>query len=121
MSDHRPSSLTGVGVLDPLSHALGRIEQALETITKTLSEDRLASAAYRTEVRRDITVVSEMVGQLRAKVDSNAEDLAEIRPDINDWRVTKGAFSLAANGARVAWAVLGAAAAGLIAWFTHKS
>lgn len=110
--------------LHPLSHTLGRIEQALETITKTMSEDRLASAQYRTDMRRDLLSVRDMVHDLRNKVEHNSEDILEIRPDVEDWRIkraqAKSYFSFASNSARVAWAIIGAAVTGLIAWFTNR-
>jgi chromosome segregation ATPase len=72
--------------MDPLSHTLGRIEQALETITKTLSEDRAASAQYRTDMRRDLSTVRDNVLDLKNRVNNNADELAELRPDVADYR-----------------------------------
>lgn len=71
--------------VDPLSHALGGIEKQLELITKTLSEDRLASATYRTQMRNDLTVVRDAVHDLKNKVDNHAEQLAEMKPDVSDY------------------------------------
>lgn len=118
-----PRNLPANG-LHPLSHTLGRIEQALETITKTMSEDRLASAQYRTDMRRDLLSVRDMVHDLRNKVDHNSDDIAEIRPDVEDWRIKRAQarsyFSFASNGARAAWAMFGAAITGFIAWIINR-
>lgn len=103
--------------VDPLSHTLGRIEGALDTITTTLREDRLASAQYRTDMRRDLTAVRDMVHDLRNRVNNNADELAEIRPDVEDWRITKAQGMGVWNATKTVWTVaitLGAAGIGAI-------
>jgi hypothetical protein len=100
--------------VDPLSHTLGRIEQALETITKTLSEDRMASASYRTEMRRDLTAVRDMVHDLKNRVNNTADEVAEMRPDVDDYRMTKAQGIGAWNTAKTVWTIaVGLGAAGL--------
>ena len=103
--------------VDPLSHTLGRIEQALDTITKTLSEDRMASASYRTEIRRDLTAVRDMVHDLMNKVNNNSDDIAEIMPHVEDWKTTQAKGVGVWNTAKVIWTIgigLGAAGIGAI-------
>lgn len=92
--------------VDPLSHTLGRIEQALDTITKTLGEDRMASASYRTQMRGDLTAVRDMVHDLKNRVNNTADEVAEIRPDILDYRLMKAQGTGIVNAAKVLWIVL---------------
>jgi hypothetical protein len=92
--------------VDPLSHTLGRIEQALETITKTLSEDRLASASYRTEVRRDLATVRDGMGTLKNEVANNADELAELRPFVEDYRLKAAQGAGILNAAKALWVIL---------------
>jgi hypothetical protein len=92
--------------VDPLSHALGRIEGALETITKTLSEDRMASASYRTQMRGDLTTVREMVHDLRNRVNNNAEDIDEMKADVSDYRITKAQGVGVWNVAKTLWTLI---------------
>jgi predicted nucleic acid-binding Zn-ribbon protein len=92
--------------VDPLSHALGRIENALETITKTLSEDRAASAQYRTDMRRDLSTVRENVLDLKNRVSNNADELAEMRPDVDDYRRRRDKGIGMADLTKVVWTTL---------------
>ena len=68
--------------LDPLSRVLGGIETQLTTITRTLSEDRSASAQYRTDVRREIAELRKDVLDVRSQVKSVTDDVAEIKPTV---------------------------------------
>src|SRR5947209_4892424 len=92
--------------VDPLSHTLGRIENALEMITKTLSEDRLASAQYRTDMRRDLAMVSEGMGALKNQVTNNADELADLRPFVEDYRLRAAQGSGIWNAAKALWIIL---------------
>lgn len=105
--------------VDPLSHTLGRVEQALETITKTLSEDRLASAQYRTEMRRDLTAVKDMVHDLRTRVNNNADELAEMRPDVENYRIRRAQGESLWGAAKTIWAILVAVGATGIGALIH--
>lgn len=103
--------------VDPLSHALGRIENALETITKTLSEDRTASAQYRTDMRREIGTVRDNVMDLKNRVNNNADEIAEMKADVADYRITKAQGVGVWNAAKTTWTILismGAAGIGAI-------
>ena len=44
--------------IDPLSRVLGGIENELKSISRTQSEDRLAAAQYRTDIRSEIREVN---------------------------------------------------------------
>lgn len=111
--------------VDPLSHTLGRIESALDLITKTLNEDRIASASYRTDIRRDLTNVRDMVHDLRNKVENTANDLADMKPDVDDYRLMKAKGLGAWSTAKIIWTILiglGAAGIGAIisAFWPHR-
>jgi hypothetical protein len=100
--------------VDPLSHALGRIENALETITRTQAEDRVSSAQYRTDMRREIRTVSETVIDLKNRVNNNADEIAEMKADVADYKVTKAQGVGVWNAAKTVWTItIGLGAAGL--------
>lgn len=60
-----------------VSYELGGIKQALETITRTLSENRLADAQYRTGIREEM-------GKQRDAINGVGNDLALVKKDIAD-------------------------------------
>jgi hypothetical protein len=67
-----------------VSFMLGQLKQGMETILKTLGEDRLASAQYRTDIRNeiaglrkeyhdvssDLTIVKEKIEKIEPKVEA---------------------------------------------------
>jgi len=69
---------------DPINvdYALGGIKAQLEVITKTLSEDRMASAQYRTDVRRQLADTSEKIGKVSGDLNAAKEDIAEMKPKV---------------------------------------
>lgn len=58
-----------------VSYELGGIKNALDTITRTLSENRLADAQYRTGIREEM-------GKQRDAISSVGTDLAMAKVDI---------------------------------------
>lgn len=105
--------------IDPLSHTLGRIEESLNIITKTQAEDRVASAVYRTQMRNDLTAVRDTVFDLRSRVNNNADELAEMRPDVKDFRITKEQGIGAWNTVKTLWTVLITLGAGFVGLIVH--
>lgn len=93
--------------LDPLSQMLGEMNAKLDTVTKTQAEDRIASAQYRTDMRRDLTDVRDSVHDLKNRVNNNADELAEMRPDVEDYRKHKYQIEGASKLTRVLWAIFG--------------
>jgi hypothetical protein len=69
--------------LDPLSQMLGEINAKLEMVLKTQSEDREASAKYRTDIRRDLGEVKDSVTDLKFRAGNNADEIAEARAEIS--------------------------------------
>lgn len=92
--------------VDPLSHTLGRIENALETITKTLSEDRMASASYRTEMRQSLQTVKDNVSDLKNRVNNTADEMAELRPIVESHQLKFVQGSGIWNAAKALWIIL---------------
>lgn len=62
-----------------VSYELGGIKQALDTITRTLSENRLADAQYRTGIREEM-------GKQREAISSVGNDLTIAKRDISDMK-----------------------------------
>lgn len=92
--------------VDPLSHTLGRVEQALDTITKTLSEDRMAAAAFRTEIRREVSEVKDIVREMNGQVKSTVKEVAQIKPVVDDYRQRRDRGLGMADLTRTVWTVL---------------
>lgn len=68
--------------LDPLSRFLGSVENQLNVITKTLAEDRMASAAYRTDVRTVLDKLQETVAETAGQVRDHGRDIGNMRESI---------------------------------------
>lgn len=68
--------------IDELSRVLGGIENQLQTVTKTLSEDRVASAQYRTDIRREVADIKDSVQQARMMIETCKSGLEEMRPKV---------------------------------------
>lgn len=69
--------------LDPLSQLLGAIDAKLQMVLKTQSEDREASAKYRTDMRRDLAEVKGSVLDLKNRVNNTADEVAELHPGLS--------------------------------------
>lgn len=67
--------------IDPLSQMLGEINAKLEMVLKTQSEDRTASASYRTDMRNSLSEVNDKVSDLRNRTNSTEDELAHVRTD----------------------------------------
>ncbi len=65
-----------------VSYELGALKQGLETILKTLSEDRVASAQYRTDIRRQLTDHSEKMGKIEAGLNATVTNIDKIVPKV---------------------------------------
>lgn len=70
--------------LDPLSQMLGEINAKLDMVQKTQSEDRTASAAWRTDMRREMATVKEVASEVKGRANNTADQLAEVRAEIKD-------------------------------------
>lgn len=82
-----------------VSYELGGIKNALDTITRTLSEDRLASAQYRTDIRKELTAARDAIKDVGSALDMTKKDVAEMKPKVEslDQRalMSKGAANFA--------------------------
>ncbi len=108
--------------IDPLSRVLGGIENELKSISRTQSEDRLAAAQYRTDIRSEIRevnktfqVMQDDVQSVQSDMRSSAEKISEMIPAVrtlqNNALLSKGALNLAVilgKIAHVASAMIGA-------------
>lgn len=67
---------------ESVAFQLGSIQNALETITRTLSENRTADAQYRTGVREEMTRQRDAILKVQSEVERSAEVIAEIKPKV---------------------------------------
>lgn len=82
-----------------MAFMLGQIQAGQTIIQQTLSEDRLASAQYRTEVRKELKEHSERMQDMKTQLAGAIDDIHEMKPKVAslDERATmsKGAAQLA--------------------------
>lgn len=71
--------MTGI---DELSRVLGGIEKELLTVSRTLAEDRLSSAQYRTDIRREFTSLKDSVQNINADTRECKSDIASMKPKV---------------------------------------
>jgi hypothetical protein len=69
-----------------VSYELGGIKQALETITRTLSENRMADAQYRTGIREEMTKQRDAIGHVGSDLAIAKKDIADTKEDISGIR-----------------------------------
>lgn len=66
-----------------VSYELGGIKNALDTITRTLSENRLADAQYRTGVREEMTKQRDAINSVGNDLAIAKKDIADTKEDIS--------------------------------------
>ncbi len=76
VEDHR------TGRIDELSRVLGGIEKELQTVARTLADDRLTAASYRTDIRREIAAVKESVQNINGDTRECKSDIADMKPKV---------------------------------------
>lgn len=69
--------------IDELSRVLGGIEAGLATVIKTLADDRIASASYRTDIRREFANLSESVQGVTNDTRTCKSELADMKPKLS--------------------------------------
>lgn len=116
--------------IDQLSRVLGGIENELKSISRTQSEDRIAAATYRTEIRAEVkeihddfeTVQADVQG-VQADVRIASEKIAEIVPAVRGLQesalLSKGAVNLAVILGKIAH-IVSAMIGGVIALLFQK-
>jgi hypothetical protein len=106
-----------------LSFTLGRIMQQLDTITGTLSEDRKASAQYRTDIRKELTAVRDDISGVRSDLVLAKQNISDMKPKVDslDTRasMSKGAVNLAIALGKFAH-ILSAAIGGAVVFFLER-
>ena len=65
-----------------VSFMLGQLKQGMETIIKTLSEDRSASAQYRTDIRKEIAALRDDYHEVRTDLKTVKEKIEKIEPKV---------------------------------------
>lgn len=99
--------------IDQLSRVLGGIETKLEVISRTQSEDLVAAAQYRTDIRAEIKDMNKNFQSVEADVQAvqvdmrgTAEKILEIAPAVRALQdralLSKGAVNLAVILGKVA-------------------
>lgn len=67
-----------------MSFELGGIKQALDTITRTLSENRSADAQYRTGIREEMGKQRDLINGVGSDLAIAKRDVADTKDDIAD-------------------------------------
>lgn len=106
---------------------LGKIDEALATVVRTLGEDRIASASYRTDVRQELVITKENILIATNDIKTARQDIAKMEPvvaGLNHARlvasgVSSGMETLADWLARIAH-VVSALIGGAIVFFLSK-
>lgn len=82
-----------------VSYELGGIKQALETITRTLSENRLADAQYRTGIREEMGKQRDAISSVGSDLTIAKKDIADMKPTVESLEqralMSKGAANFA--------------------------
>jgi septal ring factor EnvC (AmiA/AmiB activator) len=82
-----------------VSYELGGINKQLEAITRTLSEDRTASAQYRTDIRKEIATQTAAISAVQTDVLMAKSDIADMKPKVESLNeralMSKGAQNFA--------------------------
>jgi hypothetical protein len=82
-----------------VSYELGGIKTALETITRTLSENRLADATYRTGIREEMGKQRDAINEVGNDLVIAKNDIADMKPKVESLNqralMSKGAANLA--------------------------
>ncbi len=76
VEDHR------TGRIDELSRVLGGIEKELQTVARTLADDRISAASYRTDIRREIAAVKDSVQNINGDTRECKTDIADMKPKV---------------------------------------
>lgn len=101
-----------------VDYALGRVEAQLQSIGTTLSEDRLASASYRTDIRRQLAETDEKLGKMFSELHSAKSDISEMKPKVESLNqralMSKGAANLAIILGKAAHILSAALGAGIV-------
>jgi hypothetical protein len=125
MSDHPPSEIAATD--DRLWFFLGGVQKSLQSIERTLAEDRLAAAQYRTDIRKEIKNVSDQTLTVHGELRLTAIAVDDIRPKVEElWQHRQrsvGAGRLWSSFGQLAH-IFSAALGGVIAvltshWFFH--
>lgn len=109
MADDRPTDV---------SYELGGIRNALDTITRTLSENRLADAQYRTGIREEMGKQRDAIGSVGNDLTIAKRDIADMKPKVEslDQRalMSKGAANFAIILGKFAHVVSAGLGAGIV-------
>lgn len=65
-----------------VSYELGGIKNALDMITRTLSENRLADAQYRTGIRQEMGKQSDAINSVSNDLTIAKKDIADMKPKV---------------------------------------
>ena len=113
-------TVVGTGELHELSMAIGGLTADVRNLTRSLEEERQGAAAHRRDLR-------EVIGALSQSVRTLATEVADMKPDVADYRErraeARGAARLAKWLYGVALAIgsaVGASAVKLVEVFSAK-
>jgi len=100
-----------------VSYELGGISQQLDTITRTLSEDRSASAQYRTHIRKELASQHDDIHIIVTDMTLAKQAIADMKPVVDSLEqralMSKGAANFAIVLGKFAHVISAALGAGI--------
>lgn len=109
--------------INDVSFALGGIKSQLEAVLRTQSEDRTASAQYRTDIRKELQKTNDVIATVKTDVTIAKNDIAKMKPTVEslDQRamMSKGAANFAIVLGKFAH-LIAAALGGVVALLLDK-
>lgn len=96
--------------IDDLSRVLGGIEKELQTVARTLADDRIAAASYRTDIRRELASVKDSVQSINGDTRICKMDIIDIKPKVLALEISSmkasGAWDLGSTIVRVFYLIV---------------
>lgn len=101
-----------------VSYELGGIKSSLDTIMRTLSDNRLADAQYRTGIRAEMKVQSDAINAVGSDLALAKKDISDMKPKVENLderaKMSKGATNLAIALGKFAHVISAAIGAGIV-------
>lgn len=74
--------MTTPGEINEISYELGSLKQGLDMVLKTLSEDRLAAAQHRTDLKRKLDEHDDRMQRVEAALQTTVSSLGGVLPKL---------------------------------------
>lgn len=110
--------------IDPLSLQLGKIIAQLDMVLRTQSEDRVASAQYRSDMRKEISNASDCARGAAQEAKDCKNAIGKIQPIVDELKLSQnmsmGAKRLAMHLEKIFYILIGAGSSILAVIIEHR-